>query len=264
VRRAWIGLGLALGLAAAAFAAEPRRIESVGVAPVKKDAPATASPRNAALTAAVARAVERVALELEPSLPKPTGEKSKDPTKIAPELVKALGKDPLDYATRYRVLQDRGLRPALFGKETGAEKEYVVVVEVQVDAERVAERLRAAGWLSSGAPNGAGQAPLQLVLEGVTDYRAYASVRKLLVEKLGARSALPLEFRPGEAVLAVTGGPTPETLAASLQAAAPPELRVVPLEAGPDSVRLQVEWTPPAAPEPAAELSPTAETPVRN
>jgi hypothetical protein len=260
VRRALLAFACALLCAAAAFAAEPRKIQSVGIAPVKKNAPATASPRSAALTAAVARAVETVALELEPSLPKTSGEKSKDPTKIAPELAAALGSDPLDYAARYRLLQDRGLRAALFGKETGAEKEYVVVVEVQVDAERIAERLRAAGYLA-GTPATASRAPLQLVLEGVTDYRAYASVRKLLVERLGVRSAQPVEFRRGEAVLALEGAPAPETIGPALQAAAPPELRVVPIEAGPDGVRLQLEWTPPPEATPSAAAAPTAETP---
>jgi hypothetical protein len=260
VRRALLAFACALACAALALAAEPRRVESVGIAPVKKDAPATSSPRSAALTAAVARAVETVALELEPSLPKTSGERAKDPTKIAPELAAALGSDPLDYATRYRLLKDRGLRPAIYGKETGAEKEYVVVVEVQVDAERVAERLRAAGYLAGTQP-GASQAPLRLVLEGVTDYRAYASVRKLLVERLGVRSAQPVEFRRGETVLALEGAPAPETIGPSLQAAAPPELRVVPLEAGPDAVRLQLEWTPPPEATRPGAADPAAETP---
>ena len=53
------------------------------------------------------------------------------------------------------------------------------------------------GSSMAGTPAGASRAPLQLVLEGVTDYRAYASVRKLLLERLGVRSVQPVEFRRG-------------------------------------------------------------------
>jgi hypothetical protein len=258
VRRIACALALLVLLASAALA-EPRRVESVGVAPVLKTGATASSPRAAALRAAVARAVESVALALDPALPKPPGGAVKDPTKIAAELASVLGSDPMDYASRYRILEDRGLRPALYAKETGAEKEYVVKVEVMVDADRVAERLRGAGYLAS-APATGGSASLRLVLEGVTDYRAYDGVRRLLVERLGARSALPVEFEPGQAVLAVEGGPAAETLAASLQAAAPPELRVVPVAAAPDEVRVQVEYTPPTPPVTPAGPSPTAET----
>ena len=231
----------------------------MGVAPVLKtgDDRGLAAGRRAEGRGRARRRVRRARARSGAAEAAP-GDAVKDPTKIAPELARVLGEDPMDYATRYRILDDRGLRPALFAKETGAEKEYVVVVEVQVDADRVGDRLRSAGWLAS--PNsGGGSTPLALVLEGVHDYRAYESVRKLLVERLGARSARPVEFPPGQAVLSVEGAPAAETLAASLQAAAPPELRVVPLESGPDEVRVQLDYTPPAAPVAPAAPAPTAE-----
>ncbi len=240
-----------LGAGGAAHAADVRRIESVGVAPVAAGAAKTGAPRASAVRAAVARAVESVAISLGPSLPAPAEAAAKDPardpTSLAPELARALGDDALDYATSYRIVEDRGLRKALYERQTGAPDEYVVVVEVQVDAARVAERLRAAGWLA--APIGS-SAPLRVVLEGVGDYRAYESVRRLLVERGGARSAEPVEFTRKRAVLAVAGAPEPDALLAALQAGAPPELRLVPLETGPEGLTLLVEWTP-ATPEPA-------------
>lgn len=242
---AWI-----LGAALVAEAADLRRIESVGVVPVAAGAARTGAPRTAAVRAGVARAVESVALSLGPNVPTAPKASAKapapDPTALAPELARALGADPLDYAASYRIVEDRGLRKALYERQTGAGDEYVVVVEVQVDAGRVAERLRTAGWLA--APIGS-SAPLRVVLEGVGDYRAYESVRRLLVERGGARSAQPVEFTRQRVILAVAGAPEPAALVAALQAGAPPELRLVPLETGPEGLTLLVEWTP-AVPEP--------------
>lgn len=260
MRRAALALLFAVTwlCAASAGAEDLRRLQSVGVAPVLPAKGESGSPRNAAVRAAVARAVESVALALEPKVPAAPDAPAKDPTALDPKLARALGDDPLDYATRYRILEDRGTRPAIFSRESGAEKEYVVVVEVQVDAARVGERLRAAGWLAAPATN-APSSTQRVVLEGLTDYRALDSVRRLLVERLGARKALPVELTRGRAVLAVDGGPAPATLAASLQAAAPPELHVEPVEAGDDgAITLRVEWIPPPV-EPAAP-QPTPET----
>jgi hypothetical protein len=229
-----------------AGAADLRRVESVGIVPVPAGAAKSSAPREAAVRAGVARAVESVAVSLGPNVPAPAKPDEKkpppDPTAIAPELAGALGADPLDYAASYRIVEVRGLRKALYERQTGAADEYVVVVEVQVDAGRIAERLRTAGWLA--APAG-GSAALRVVLEGVTDYRAYESVRRLLVERGGARSAQPVEFSHDRAVLSVAGAPEPSALLAALQAAAPPELRLVPLENGPEGLTLLVEWTPP-------------------
>ena len=45
------------------------------------------------------------------------------------QLWAALGKNPLDYANRFRILEDRGERPALFTEIPGVSTEYVVLVE---------------------------------------------------------------------------------------------------------------------------------------
>ena len=267
MRRAALALLLACVAASAAGAADLRRVEATGVVPVDPKAAKT-PPRTLAVRAAVARAVEQVAQDLAPDAPKPATEPPADakvnPAAIAPDLARALGTDPLDYATRYRILQDRGLHAASAPTPGGPDKEYEVVVEVQVDATHVAEKLRAAGWLASPAETSNG-ARVLLVLENVRDYRALASVRRLLVEKLGARKALPVEFRRGgEVVLSVEGGPSEASLAAALQSAAPPELRLSPASTDHEGVALLVEWTPPAPAPSSAPADPAAEGAATN
>jgi hypothetical protein len=249
--------------ASAASGADLRRVEATGTVPVAGSAATTSTARTVAVRAAVARAVESVAQDLGADVPKPPPPagatdkpkpgKPRNPAAISPELAKALGDDPLEYATRYRILEDKGVRAVPEPQPGQPEREYVVIVEVQVDATRVGERLRAAGWLAS-AGDGRPDTTTELVLEGLNDYRALASVRRLLVEKLGARKVLPVEFRRGQAVLSVEGGPPAGNLAAALQAAAPPELRLVPVESDDQGVTLVVEWTPP----PTAPVEPAA------
>ena len=79
-------------------------MEAVGAVPLGAAAPRHSPPRDAALQAALSDAVRRVALELLPEL---------DPGESATLLDEVLGLDPLDYATRFRILEDRGPRPAL-------------------------------------------------------------------------------------------------------------------------------------------------------
>jgi len=270
VRRPAAALLFAWLAAGAAGAADLRRVEATGVVPIDAKVSGKTAPRTLAVRAAVARAVEQVAQDLAPDAPKPAkdapADAKVDPAAIAPELARALGTDPLDYATRYRILEDRGLRAVSSPAPGGSEKEYAVVVEVQVDATHIAEKLRAAGLLASPASTANG-ARVLLVLENVRDYRALASVRRLLVEKLGARKALPVEFRRGgEVVLSVEGGPSEASLAAALQSAAPPELHLSPATSDHEgAVALLVEWTSPDAAAPsAAPADPAAEGAASN
>ena len=69
---------------------------------------------------------------------------------------------------RYR----RGVRPALFVEDPDAATEYVVIVEVHVDADRVEKRLVDAGMLASGEPlAAAGRVRLEVL--GLRRYQAY-------------------------------------------------------------------------------------------
>jgi len=214
-------------------AAEVRSIEALGAAPVNPDAPSAEPLRDAALRRALHEAVRRVALE------QLVGFDTAD--EAAQEaLTSALGKEPLDYATRFRVVEDRGERPALFSEDPGVESEYVVLAEVHVDTDRVRERLSAAGLLSR--PSGdARRYRVRVVLEEVGSYGAYQAVRTLL-EEMGARSAVPVEMERGRAVLEVDGTRSPDALIAALVRAAPPNLSVVPLGVDDEGVHLRARF----------------------
>ncbi len=249
-RRALARLGgvvLLLGLLAGLVlpvAAEVRTVEALGALPLDPNAPPKGPPRDAALRLALHDAVWRVALdELE----------GFDPEDEAWQeaLAEALGKQPLDFATRFRVIEDRGERPALFSDYPGVETEYVVLVKVHVDSDRVRERLRAAGLLS--LPSGDGRRyRVRVVLEDVGSYGAYQAVRTLL-EEMGVRSAVPVEMERGRAVLEVDGTLSPDSLITALIRAAPPNLSLIPVGLDEDGIHLRARFVgSAAAPDPGA------------
>jgi hypothetical protein len=248
-RRAVLALA-AIGLMGpvTAFAADLRRVESVGVVAVDEDDSGSSTHRDLAVGAAVARAVERVAKAVLPNdWSGGVSETDEEPGEgeIAPGLAPALGSDPFEYATRFRIVEDRGIRPALLSR-SDAETEYVVLVEVFVDAGRIEERLAAVGWTDD--PSGAQATRVRLVLEGLDSFEAYDALRRTLVEELRVRSAVPLEFSRGRAVLAVDGDYGPEALLAALVDSTEPGLRVVPVRQEAETLTVLVDWTAPLAP----------------
>lgn len=237
-----------------AASADLRQVESVGVVPLT--ASSGDAPRDDALEAAVARAVEGVAEGLLPAgweeryaeVPAASGAPGK---RIDRRLATALGRDPFAYATRYRILEDRGPRDALFHRGSGADREYVVVVEVFVDADRVADALRDAGWLS-GAARADGS--VRVVIQDLSSFGAYDALRRVLLDELGAESALPVELAKGRAELAVRGPFGAESLERALVRHQTRGLRVVPLRVEGNTLTLLVDYSapPPAAPGPDA------------
>ena len=225
--------------------AEVRRVEAVGAVPLGVNAPSRVAPRDAALQRALEDAVRRVALEELSDRDFETREE---------ELALALGRDPSEFATRYRIREDRGERPALFTEDPEVESEYVVVVEVNVDVERVRERLVEAGLL---LPSGDSRRyRVRVVIEQVESYAAYMAVRTLL-EEMGLRSVLPVEMERGRAVLEVYGDQAPDKLMNGLLQAAPSNLRLVPLDIDATTLTLRVRFLgAPAAP--ASRIRPGA------
>jgi hypothetical protein len=220
--------------------AEVRPVEAVGVVPLRADAPSRVPPRDAALQRALLDAVQRVAVDELPDRAALAGEE---------EVAAALGDDPYAFATRYRIREDRGERPALFTDDPEVESEYVVVVEVHVDVGRVRERLAAAGLLRM--PSGDSRRyRVRVVIEDVESYAAYMAVRTLL-EEMDLRSVLPLEMERGRAVIAVDGGRSPDQLMSALVRAAPSNLRLVPLGVDAQTLTLRASFVgAPAAPDP--------------
>ncbi|MGH0028575.1 MAG: hypothetical protein ACQGVC_02205 [Myxococcota bacterium] len=245
-------LGLLLVAAPAAPAADLRQVESVGVVPILRDGSQRQAPRDAALDAAVARGVEGVAQSILPAgwqeALAPDTTRSAPPGEIEARLAPALGKDPFEYATRYRILEDRGVRAALLTRNPEAETEYVVVVEVYVDAGRLRERFEAAGWIQPG-PDGGNGPTVRVVLQDLASFGAYDAFRRSLLDELGVDSALPVDLARGRAVLAVRGPYDAEGLQQALvRHSGVDGLRVVPLSREGDTLTLLVDYTPPAAP----------------
>lgn len=196
---------VALALVPAEAAAEVRRLEVVGAVPADPDLRTEEPLRRAALEAALDEAVSRVARGL---LAGPDGE--------APDvdLDEILG-ESTDYALRYRVLEERGERRALLVDDPDVATEFVVLVEVHVDVDRVAARLESAGL---AATLGTGHS-FELELLEVPSERAFAAVRRALVEQAGAERAIPVELEPGRAVLRVEAAQGSKTAVSRLLAA---------------------------------------------
>lgn len=231
-------LALALALAAAPAAGSGlRRLESVGAVALRPDTADRRPPRDQAVRLALSGAVRRVALELLPDA---------DPEGSDALLAEALGDDPQVYTPRFRILEDRGERPALFVQDPEVESEYVVLVEVHVDTERVRSRLASHGLLV--VPSGeAARIRVRLEIQDLTSYAAYRELRRTLLEGVGSRSVVPLEMQRGRALLAVDGALEADALLAELLRVAPPQLEITPLAARSDSLTLRVALRPAAA-----------------
>jgi len=241
------GLCLAIFVALSGFSQVPAaaardvvRVESVGVAPVRSD---SASSRDAAVRKGLLDAVRQTAEGL---LATGMGDEFGDAEDLEvaeaarSELHQILGNKPLDYVTRFQVVEDRGEGPALFGSDPDAETEYVVIVSVFVDRDRIRERLTRAGVILTPA----GQEPQiqsRLILEGIGQYWAYAEIRRVLLEELKVRSATPREFSPGRAILELSAAQSPSEYLASLQRSVSGQMKLVPLSIEADEMRLRVE-----------------------
>ena len=199
-------------------------------------------PHDAAVRAALQDAAQRLALELLSA--------DFDPIGAEPAIAAALGNDPTRYTAHYRILEDRGERPALFVDDPEVTSEYVVVVEAHLDVDWIRQRMAANGLL---APAGEARwVQVRVVIEGLESYGAYAALRRALIEDVGVRSAMPVEMERARVVLRVVADREENALLEALLAAAPPGLRIIPLSAGGGTLRLRVRQ---AAPPPAAGAS---------
>jgi len=155
-----------------------------------------------------------------------------------------LGRDMLPYTRGFRILEDQGEVPVLFDDVPGVETEYVVVVEVGVDVDRVAQALEEAGLvLRSGA---APEVALTLEVIGLARYGALERVLSALQGPLGATRVTTLEFERERQLLAVEGPFDAEALAARLADFDDPRLVLEPIALDPVYGRLRVlaRWFP--------------------
>ena len=177
----------------------------------------------------------------------------------------ALGRETVAYTRSFRIVEDQGERPALFTSDPDVATEYVVLMEVQVEVERVRLRLEEMGLLTP--LEAAELTAIRLEIRGLTHYGGYQALLALLQgELVAAEGVLPRNFAPGQVVVTVEGDWAPEELMDRLQAAAPANLSIEAMEPdppaegaptgeiGPPTLRLQVAWAPPApAPADSAE-----------
>jgi hypothetical protein len=245
---------LALALAVPA-AAQQKWVEAAGVARAEPGEGLGGPGRQAALRAALAEAVQQVALELLMLSETAPGKPPPDPAALAEKAARALGGDPTIYVARFQIREDRGVQPRLLLADPDAKAEYQLVVMAQVDVEKVRQRVGARAVAPPGATEGgtATKAPptapaeaaekaeekpedgsfsnFELELEQIASYREYAAVREALLGKLGARQALPVEFSRGRAVLSVESPIPAPALAAALGRALEGQVGVEPLPA---------------------------------
>ncbi len=257
MRRACAAAVLAwVALVGAPAPAQEQTVRAVGVAPVAKGDP---SPRDSALRAAVRTAVADAAATMLPAnYPVPP------PAADAPEaepnawLAAKLGADPFAYVTRFRIVEDRGRRPAMFSADRSLEYEYVVMAEVNLDVDAIRAKMEKLGLAARGVRGPARE--VTLVVEGLTSYQPLALVKDTLARDRGVRSVLPVEFTAGRAVLAVDADRDAAGLVASLAQRAPEGLRVFVVEQGPTRATVRVDWQPPASP-PTADKPAPIDTP---
>jgi len=239
-----------LFLAPLAAAAELVHVEAIGSVPLGAASSGGAAARQRAVEAGVRDAVERTAAEMA----REAG------TQADAEAVRAAIGDPMTLAASYKILEDRGERAPLLEASPGAEREYVVAVEVEVDRSGIRSRLAKAGILPQAAASAPSGGVRRIVFEGVDSWALWTRIRQVLGARGGSVQAL--EFAPGR-VVAEIGAPEPEgPLLARLGAGLGESFEIAPLGADGDALRVAVTRRP--APELEAGLPETAppEAPV--
>lgn len=217
-----VGSGLAALVPVPVAVAELVRTDAVGVVAAGPGA------RQAALQAGVQEAVLLVAAEVA----REAGARTDD----RDALRRALGSDLLPYAVQYELLEDRGERPAQLVQQPGVEREYVVLVEAQIDRERVQQALVRSGLL--GAPTEGAVRSLWITIAGVDGWATWERLRRALAARGGALH--PVEFSRGIVVAELQTDESSEALVARLRRAVGDSLEVALEGSEPGTLRLRV------------------------
>ena len=245
LRRSILAVAFVLALGPGGAQAELVRVEAVGSVPLGAASRGGAEARQEALEAGIREAVERTALDLA---------KQAGSTADA-EAVRAAVGDPKPLAARYKILEDRGERAPLLESSPGAEREYVVAVEVEVDRDALRSRLTSAGVLGAARAAETGGAR-RVVLEGVDSYSLWTRIRDALAARGGAVRLL--EFAPGRIVAELGADEGAGSLVSRLAAGLGERFDVQPLGTDGDAIRIGIVRRP--APE-TAEPQPTEVAP---
>ncbi len=205
----WLLAALALASLAQPAAGEEKWMEGAGVARAEPGEGKTGPGRQAALQAALAEAVQNVAVELLIAAETQPGKPPPDPSALRERAVKALGGDPSAFVSRYQIREDRGVQPRLLLPDPEAKAEYQLVVVAQVDVAKVRQRVGA----RAPAPP------------------AEAAAAKPAADPAASRPATtPAPAKPGGEIAAATPGTAP----------APPPAEVLP-EGGMASYDVEID-----------------------
>jgi hypothetical protein len=264
----------AILLASGVGRAELQRVEAVGIYGIRDAMRSRVIPRDEAIAKARWEGVSRVALELigesgqgdamgaagNAPAESDAGDRMIPPAEASgasesdgpsddemAALRTALGKDLLPYMRSYRILDDRGEVPVLFNDEPSVSMEYVVVVEVIVDVDRVTSALENAGLIARVTSKGGGESVV-VELIGLARYEALEVILGALRTQYGATRIRTIEFSRERQVLAVEGPFDPGALSAKLAGLKDSRLVLEPV--GVDSegrrIRLIGRWFPEA------------------
>lgn len=259
----WLAVVVGMLLAAGAAAAEPHRIEVVGIYRIRDAVRGKLNPRDEAIQQALWEGVSRVALELigdedasagafeEEQGPGAGANAADEGGSGAPEgdasarFREVLGREILPYTRSFRILEDRGERPVLFADEPGVRSEYLVVVEVLVDVARLRAELSRAGMLE---PSGAELARQRITIEliGLEQHAGLRRVLETLRSEIGASRIETLEFSPARQLLSVETPLGPQEVVSRLAAVDAPDLILdpAPVEMGERRLRILAQWIP--------------------
>jgi hypothetical protein len=213
-----IGIGIALAwlllLAPPRAVADLVRMEAIGSVALGAGSKGGATARQQALEAGIRDAIGRVGEEL--------ARQAGSPAPPA-DVHAALARDWKRFAAAYRILEDRGEREPLLEANPGAQREYVVAVEVEVDRERVRAELVEAGILTRPGAM-AGRRALRIRLEGVESFLLWTKIRAALAARGGAIEAR--EFAPGHIVAVLETDESGDAVVGRLAGALGPDFDV--------------------------------------
>jgi hypothetical protein len=257
-------------LAAQRSSAEVQRVEAMGNYGIRDSMRTRVIARDEAIALARWEGVSRVALELigeaapgdmvstdegSPTVGTASEFAAEEPSQDQLAALRAaLGKDVLPYMRSYKILDDRGELPVFIKDNPGVAREYVVIVEVLVDVDRVTAALEAAGLIARTNSAESGE-PIAVELLGLSRYEALEVLLVALREQFGATRVRTVEFSRDRQVLLVEGPFGPGALSAKLAQLESSQLILEPI--GVDSegrrIRLMGQWFP--APEEAKGAS---------
>ncbi|MFL2935208.1 MAG: hypothetical protein ACJZ7Z_00640, partial [Myxococcota bacterium] len=266
--------------------AEVRTLEVVGAVAVKDKGTSRNTPKDQAVQQGLRNGVMRVGSDLlfENRMLKRAQSQSNDPTAL-PDLLagtalawetpvmpydsaqnvdmesvrKALGSNMVPYTKSFRIIDDQGERPAIFTQTLDSANEYVVVIEVDVEADSVRKKLEEKGLIE--VQKRLRREGITLDLQGLVDYRLYSAMIDLLKgPTIQAATVIPEAFAQRRAELRVEGTWSASELETLIYSGVPSNLSLVTLEvndgeaasplwpwetsSGP-KLSLRVGWAPP-------------------